>query len=103
MIDRFADELAQEVYRCVNPEKLVDIDLKQESTKLSKQQKKIHKTLNNLVHTASIRINDFKSMHRLGIYGKARLHLKFKERLLEMGYEEKFVKDINHSLLLKTP
>jgi len=42
-------------------------------------------------------------MNNLGVYGKARFHLTFMERLREHGYDNSFVKEINDHLLVSVP
>lgn len=48
------------------------------------------------------KIRQFKVEHRLGVYGKARLHLVFCERLKELGYEPELVNQLNRMVLLRT-
>ena len=45
----------------------------------------------------------FKSVNKLGVYGKAKFHLEFVERLKELGYKDQVAEAINEEILIKTP
>lgn len=49
------------------------------------------------------RVMELKSEFSLGVYGKARLHMKFMSRLTELGYSESLAKQYNEIVLLETP
>ena len=67
--------------------------------KADKTRKKIDRRLDDMV----LRIQQFRSANSLGVYGKARLHMRFTERLKELGYEAKVADRFNEILLLRTP
>lgn len=103
VIDEFAHQLADEVFSQIKPE-TARAFLAQETDDVSpnKQQQtkqNITRTLNNAI----MRVHQFRELHRLGIYGKARLHLTFTERLKELGYDEPSAAEINKLILLRTP
>lgn len=49
------------------------------------------KRLTSILEETFTRASAFRSEHRLGVYGKAKLGNTFKWELKEMGYNEKFV------------
>lgn len=49
------------------------------------------------------RFEKFRGDNRLGVYGKARFHMKFKARLIELGYPEPLAGEIDRALMLHTP
>ena len=55
------------------------------------------------VHGIIKKVNQFKVVNSLGVYGKARLHLKFKVRLEELGYDVTIVNKLNEIIMVKTP
>jgi hypothetical protein len=106
LIDEFAFQLADELYSTINPEMAQEyIDQQAASSKKSDEKKyeklrqKVTRTLNNDI----MRIQQFRELHALGIYGKARLHLTFTERLKELGYPATVAEEINKLLLIRTP
>lgn len=105
VIDQFAFQLADEVYSHVNPELMTSYfntgdDLKKSDAKKHEQlRQKVIRTLNDTI----MRIQQFRSLHKLGIYGKARLHLTFTERLRELGYPAEIAEEVNKLVLLRTP
>ena len=94
-IDGFANFLADELYSQLPPHMLE----KQEKTADKKFTRRFDKELNNIV----TRLQDFKAIHKLGVYGKARFHLSFAERLRSHGYPESLTKEINEYLLINVP
>ena len=95
LIDDFAINLADDLYSQIQPE-VMNTYL---SDKKSKSAKKINRQLEDIIH----RVKQFRATYSLGVYGKARLHLNFTERLKELGYEKKLAEKINEMILLKTP
>lgn len=55
------------------------------------------------VNEVALKLAQFKVQEKLGIYGKARVHMSFMERLRELGFNEKTVQQLNRELLLKAP
>jgi len=92
LIDNFAVILADEVYSQLPPEMLGKQNVKKLSRRFDKE-----------IDRIIIKFRDFRVMNNLGVYGKARFHLTFMERLREHGYDNSFVKEINDHLLVSVP
>lgn len=97
-IDTFASTLANDLYSAVQPDTALTY-ISGINEKSNKGDKKIDRRLQDLV----FRIQEFRVQHSLGVYGKARLHLTFTERLKELGYEPKVAEKLNELILLRTP
>lgn len=105
-IDRFANSLADEIYSRILPE-LASEHYTNNSTRIEnkkelKNKKNNTQIVNQAVASAISEFRKFRKSQRLGIYGKARLHMKFMERLTELGYEQKIAKKLNEEILFKT-
>jgi len=100
-IDNFANDLANDLYSQLQPKLITDYYqlINSKDKKVLKTRKKVETQFQNAV----TKIQHFRGAHKIGVYGKARLHLKFKERLKELGYDPDAVTKINEMLLLKTP
>lgn len=105
-IDQFAFQLADEIYSTIDPKtaqqylsQTVESSKKSDLKKQEQLQQKVTRSLNNAI----MRIQQFRQLHKLGIYGKARLHLTFIERLKELGYPVAVAEEINKLILLRTP
>ena len=94
-IDSFAIEVADELYSQIPPDMFEDLSSRKASKIAKRWEKEIQATI--------IRFRDFKAGNELGVYGKARLHLTFMERLRSHGYSEDVIKELNDFLLVKTP
>lgn len=81
-IDAFAVAIADDLYSHVRPED-VQRHLRGEALKSKKKNQKIDQRLWGIVS----QMQAFRDANQLGVYGKARLQMKFNERLLELGYE----------------
>lgn len=101
-IDQFANDIATSFYEKINPQQVAAY-IEGSSQKKSKQDKKALKAVEKAIQQAITGISEFKSSKSLGVYGKARLHLKFKLRLVELGIEEVSVNKINEIIMVKTP
>lgn len=55
------------------------------------------------VNEVALKLAQFKAQERLGVYGKARIHMGFMARLGELGFDEGSVQQLNRTLLLKAP
>lgn len=103
VIDEFAHQLADEVFSHIKPESAkAFLALETDGASPNKQQQtrqNITRTLNNAI----MRVHQFRELHKLGVYGKARLHLTFTERLKELGYDNASAEEINKLILLRTP
>ncbi|MEW8030391.1 MAG: hypothetical protein AB2806_21980 [Candidatus Thiodiazotropha sp.] len=91
----FANQVAEELYRRVPP-KIVD-------EHLSGKSKSATRKFNDGLDEGIMRIAQFKANEHLGIYGKAKLHQVFANRLLELGYSNELANEINQYILIKTP
>lgn len=69
----------------------------------SGQSKKATKAFNQGVENALMRVAQYKATAKPGIYGKAKLHLVFANRLKELGYPQQVADEINHYILTRTP
>ena len=107
-IDTFAFQIADDLYSEIQPEaatKYLELNQKhkqakdKESKGLSKEEEKTTRKLKDTI----LRIQQYRALHKLGIYGKARLHLTFTGRLEELGYDKATAKELNHIILLATP
>jgi len=94
-IDNFANILADELYTKLPPNMLEN----SEKAAGKKLDRRIEKELQTMV----TRLQEYKLVHKLGVYGKARFHLTFRERLRSHGYPEILAKEINDFLLVKVP
>ena len=99
-IDSFANQVANELFRSIQPEaakKYLD------GASDKKQTRKFEKKMQNELLWLVKKINEFKLINSLGVYGKARLHLKFKIRLEELGYDARVTSKINEVVMVETP
>jgi septation ring formation regulator EzrA len=94
-IDVFASALADELYSTLQPE-LARNSLENQSRK---SQQKMERKLRDI----TTRVNQFRETNSLGVYGKARLHLIFTERLKTLGYDKRVAETLNEKILLRTP
>jgi hypothetical protein len=100
LIDSFASELADELFSNVNPDQArLFFEGSSDKKQMRKSEKKLQTQLSGIIR----KINEFKLINTPGIYGKARLHLKFKLRLEELGYDRRVIDKLNETLMLKTP
>ncbi len=103
-IDAVAIVLADEFYSQIQPQ--VAIDFVTETTGGRKQSGKTNKQnirINKILEDIAKHIIAYKEQHSLGIYGKARLHLKFMQRLNQLGYSEDITKYLNEIILVRSP
>ncbi len=96
-IDAFAVELATFFFGTVSPDALAGY------FRTDDGDKKTRKNIELQIHNLVLRINQFKDLHRVGVYGKAKFHQVFMARLAELGYDETAVKELNRLLLIRTP
>ena len=87
-IERFATELAREF-----AEKYPLAEAQGERNVVKKLARAIDDACD---HAAAIQKDK-----RLGVYGKAKLGTRFKYELKELGYDDKFVDEILHNVLLR--
>lgn len=99
-IDMFASNLANELYSTIQPD-----TAKQYfgSASADKEARKIQKKIDGKIQDIIKQIEHFRAVNSLGVYGKARIHLTFAERLNELGYDANIAKKINEHIMLKTP
>jgi len=102
LTDKFAVTLADDVFSAIQPEAAAQYFRKTLDANKKKSIKAVTNTEQNL-NGAISQIRQFKITHNLGVYGKARLHMKFMARLEELGYEPDVVKKCNEMLMLGSP
>jgi hypothetical protein len=95
MLIEFANQLADELYSRVPPN-VVDQHMSGKSKSASKK-------FNDAMDDSVMRVAQFKTNHHPGIYGKAKLHQVFADRLRELGYPNELANEINQYILIKTP
>ena len=98
LIDNFANTLANDLFSSLQPDAALEF-ASNSKKKNKKADAKIARKLDDLI----LRVKQFRNEHSIGVYGKARLHLKFANRLVELGYQEHVAKKINEMILLSTP
>ena len=105
-IDRFASLLADELFSRIQPDmaneyfkdKNASIDSKKDLKHKMNKAQNIDQALGSVI----AEFKKFRESEKLGIYGKARLHMKFMERLAELGYAQDIAKKLNEQILFKT-
>ena len=102
IIDEFANEVVLEFYSSVNPDTLKSF-FQDENDKSSKQTKKDNSKVQDAVDNCIYKVKIFKRNNALGVYGKARIHLKIKVRMMELGYDEVSIDTFNRAVMIKTP
>jgi hypothetical protein len=95
--EAFAVELGTHFFSKVSPDRL------SEYFRGGDGNKKARKGVETEIHDLTLRLNQFKNLHKLGVYGKAKFHQAFMARLEELGYDQQAVKELNNVLLIKTP
>lgn len=96
-IEEFAVQLGSNFFGAVSPQALGDYFLP------DKLDKKSRKRIEREIQALALRISQFKALHQIGVYGKARLHQVFMERLEELDYDPKAVRELNQLLMVKSP
>jgi len=100
VIDTFANEIANKFFGTVQPQLAQDYFT---GSVDKKQAKKTSKNVDREIQDIIRGIAEFRVIHSLGVYGKARLHMKFRERLEELGYSTEVAERLNEIIMLKTP
>lgn len=105
-IDRFANLLADEFFSRIQPE-LADDHFKNKDKKIEnkKELKSVQNSTQKVNQALSQAIGEFRKFResqKLGVYGKARFHMKFMDRLTELGYAKDIAKKLNEEILFKT-
>lgn len=106
LIDEFAFQLADELFSTIHPTVALNyFDAQSGDSKNSNKKKdeQVHQKIIRALNNVIIKIQQFRELNKLGIYGKARLHLTFTERLKDLGYEAAVAEQINKLILLQTP
>lgn len=100
-IDIFANQLANDFYSYVQPASVKAYF--QSALKKGKEDKKIKKAVEANLQNLVKQIQQYRVTGNLGTYGKARLQLKFNERLKELGYNKDTVARLSEFVLTRTP
>lgn len=103
-IDQHARLCADELYSQIPPDSVSDYlrGAAITSSKKIKQQKKAQGKVETIIYNTASHILEFKRAESLGVYGKARYHLTFMERLKELGYPEETTKELNQLILMRS-
>jgi len=105
-IDRFANLLADELYSRIQPdlasEYFNDRNASIERKKDLKNKMNKAQNVDQALGSVIAEFKKFRESEKLGIYGKARLHMKFMERLTELGYAQDIARKLNEQILFKT-
>jgi len=96
-IDAFAQAIADDLYSYVQPDVA-----RQHVTGSSELQKKKKARVQQKFTDIVRQIERFSESNSLGVYGQARLHKQFGERLEELGYEPEIVHKITENFLLRS-
>ncbi len=96
-IEEFAAQLGSDFFGKVSPQALGDY------FQPDRLDKKSRKHIEKEIQALALRISQFKALHKIGVYGKARLHQLFMERLEELDYPPKAVRELNKLLMVKSP
>lgn len=106
-IDQFAHTIAAELFSRVQPDQMEEYlatatnqaitDKKTAKAQLRRDQ------VTQVINETILQVQHFRTAYGLGIYGKARLHLTFTERLKELGYSDPVATEINRIILIRTP
>lgn len=105
-IDRFANWLADEFFSRIQPEladehfksKNKNIENKKELKSMQNNAQKVNQAISQTI----AEFRKFRESQSLGVYGKARFHMKFRDRLAELGYEKDIAKKLDEEILFKT-
>jgi primosomal protein N'' len=111
-VEAFARALADDLSSYLQPEVLAEhlagiagADNKKKTAKAVGQKKAAARSLEVQHRLAEmiLRVQQFKAVHSLGVYRKARLHQVFENRLVELGYPAELAQEVNRLILLQTP
>ncbi len=102
VVDVFATDLASEFFSSVQPQVARAFLSSKESGNKQKPDKAVRK-VEGKIHDTIREVDQFKTLHSLGVYGKARLHMMFRARLEELGYDEDVAKGVDQIVMLQTP
>ena len=97
-IDAFANTIANDLYSAIQPD-VAQAYINGQNSKSKNSFIKVARKLDDII----MRINQFRAENPIGIYGKARLHQKFTERLEELGYEKRIANILNEKIMIRTP
>lgn len=92
-LDSFAESLANELYSSFPPS-VIDKALKEGDPK--------HKKLQLYLEDVKAKVAHYKVTNKVGVYKKARLHLRFMQTLEELGYEPGTAREISDMLIFHT-
>ncbi len=97
-IDTFANTLANELFSTLQPDD-ARAYLVSPKGKSGKTDRKTDRRIQDLI----MQVQHFRIQYSLGVYGKARLHLTFTERLKELGYDPTVADKLNEMIMIRTP
>lgn len=97
-IDAFAKAVAEDLFSHVQAD-VAKRHVLGTTTKPKKKERKVEQKFADVVR----QMQRFSEANSLGVYGKARLQIKFNERLSELGYEPAVVDKLAETMLLHNP
>jgi hypothetical protein len=100
VIDVFANNIANDLFSVVQPQSISEFFL---TSSKDTQARKSRKNIETRIYNVIKQIKQFRITNSLGTYGKARLQLKFNERLKELGYDPEVVGKLNELILVSLP
>ena len=104
LIDNFSMKIADEVFSSLPPQQLAELSANLKSpANQKKNEKKVNRKMQAVIESAVSQFSEFIRVESLGVYGKARLHMQFMERLKELGYDKNLAEKINQDIMLKIP
>lgn len=93
--------LADNFFSQLQPQIAIDY-FRNTQQKKDKQANKRNIKSKNLLDQTAAQMITFRKDNSLGVYGKARLHMTFMNRLNELGYPEDITRQINEIIMLRT-
>ena len=102
-IDAFAQQLANRLFSELPPALVEKIFTSEAeiSTPRSGAKKKPGVNAGRITEEVGRQLRQFSQQSRLGIYGKARLHMQFRSRLIELGYSKGDARAIDQLILFQ--
>ena len=98
VIDTFAADLASDFYSSIQPQVVLSfLEGHDHGKKADKHDRKVEGRIHDMLR----QVDQFRALHSLGVYGTARLHMKFRVRLEELGYHADVAKRIDEIMVLQ--
>lgn len=115
-VDQLAHTLADEFYSQIQPEIALQYFVeegrnahapakKSKRKKLKKnkaQESNQQKMVDDILILVVRKIQEARHAYGLGVYGKARLHMKLRQRLIDLGYSRELAHQVNQYLMVNS-